>query len=354
MGEPGELFCIAIIELDLEPCPVEVDDILPWHRGVGREVKPMTAISKDVDYEPDFPLERFAIRNKCICLFIHGIDIDSLHLGFVKIIVINPVSDCAWTTALAGAFAFPLIMKDGVIAKTGYKLVSFGKNFFHEGYLRERRVRNQIARNPLELCLVVGQHLGVPIEERHIIVSAFFVSRLYCAKHHAVMQVGVDNSDSKDLKPVFNRSGTARPEPPYMRSLLPGFGDIRGINGNADAVAPLRLDEGVGTDMEVELHPVQIPLEGLSVALLGLASEPSQLQEIYSSGYHHKKKDYLDYVVSDTFVYICTAGELHHVCDEVAVLVKELGYQHDFEYLGNILKVTDNQRFNQFFYVKLC
>ena len=65
---------------------------------------------------------------------------------------------------------------------------------------------------------------------------------------------------------------------------------------------------------------------------------------LYAAG--QKKKDYLDYVISDTFVYICTAGELHHVCDEVAVLVKELGYQHDFEYLGNILKVTDNQRFN--------
>ena len=45
--------------------------------------------------------------------------------------------------------------------------------------------------------------------------------------------------------------------------------------------------EAVGGEVHVELQPVELPLERLSVALLATLAVASELQEIDFSGYGH-------------------------------------------------------------------
>ena len=90
------------------------------------------------------------------------------------------------------------------------------------------------------------------------------------------MKVCVYDAYAEDLKTVLDSSGTTGPESADVRSFLPGLGNIGRVDGDADAVASMGLDERIGADMEIELHPVHVlSLECLAVALLGLASEAS-------------------------------------------------------------------------------
>ena len=123
----------------------------------------MSAIGNDVDDQPDFSLQRLAICDERICLSIRRIHIDTVQFGIIKVVIIDPVSDCAGPSSFTGALASELVMQDRVIAQTRHKMISLGNDLVNERRIGESGVCDQIMGSPLKFFLIVGQHLDIPV-----------------------------------------------------------------------------------------------------------------------------------------------------------------------------------------------
>ena len=171
-------------------------------------------------------------------------------------------------------------MKHGVASQAAHQMELVGQDKVDKCLLREGRIADNVAGDALEFVLVVLEHLGIPLVERHLILlTAFLQRRLYGAEHHEIMKVDIDEAYAQNLQPVLDRTCASGPERTYMWSSLSRLGNIAGIYG--DAHPPGATTEVEGTHPQVELHPVHITVECLTVALLRTCSVASELEKIY-------------------------------------------------------------------------
>ena len=114
------------------------------------------------------------------------------------------------------------------------------------------------------------------------------VGRLESSKHEALMEEGVHDAHSEQLKSPFGLPGRARPEEPKSRSVLARLADIARIDSqclDADAVLEIVLGHA-----EVERYRVCTALlEVVAIGLLVIAAEGGKLSEI--SFLHHYIKN---------------------------------------------------------------
>ena len=77
--QPAILLGITEAELDLEPCPVEVQDFLARERGVGGEEQLVLACGHDPDDEPHLALQGLGVGKQRVGLARQSVHDDGCH-----------------------------------------------------------------------------------------------------------------------------------------------------------------------------------------------------------------------------------------------------------------------------------
>ena len=271
VSEAGELVRVTETELNLEPGVVDVEHVDSPHRGVGREVEPVRSVSQNVYHQLDIAAQGLAPGHELVCLLALATGLNLTHAAQVKIVEVNPLVD---------------VVQHRVVAEAADQVEADSHQLVDKRLDRERGVGHDTVGHQLELVSILPQNGYVPLVECHLLgFELTAVGRLHGTKHHAVLQVGVNQADAQYLQPMLDSRGTARPKTTHMRSLFARLGHIARVDGDGQTAAAVL--EAVGGEVHVELQPVELPLERLSVALLATLAVASELQEIDYSGYGH-------------------------------------------------------------------
>ena len=282
----GKLVPVAVAELDLEAGAVDVEHVDALHRRVGGEIQPVRPVLEDVDDQPDVPLQRLAAGDQLIGLLALDADFHLGHPAQIKVVEVDfPVIDPS-PAALAGRGAFVEVVEHRVVAQPADQLEAYAQQGVDERPDREGRVGHQRVGDLEQPVPVPVEHRDVPLVQRHLQgLELAAVEGLDCPQHHAVLDVGINQADAQDLQPVLDGRGTARPEAPHMGSLPARLGNVARVDGDGQTAAAIL--ETVRCQVHVILQPVELPPEGLAVALLAAPSVAPELQEIDLSGYGH-------------------------------------------------------------------
>ena len=280
VGEPGKLLAVPQQELDLEPCPVEVHDVLCRHLRVrGEEHLPglrflarfhavgndHTHIALQAGCPDDGCVESDRLAVVVVALFPEHVraEIVKVHLP-VHLLRPAPLS------CLRAGIE---ILQADVAAETADQAEAQHGHAVGKGLLREERVGHDNVADLQQRVFLPCKRAEIPCRERVGVLHPRDVlgrttrldgvHRLDCLQVHGIPLVRVNHGDVKDLQPVLGCGGAAGPEVAHAGCMFAALVDEARVDGQGDAVLL-----HVGGEPAVVAHPVEPLPEVLSEAAL--------------------------------------------------------------------------------------
>ena len=275
VGQTGELFSIAVEELDSEAQAVNPVDVLAREGQVGGEV-------------------------------------NLAHLGLLEH-VLSRVLDVNVAVELFGLStsfhprAVVEVSKPDIVEEAAHEVEGETLQPDDEGPFGEVGVGHDKVGQSTEPVGHRGEGPQVEADER---VGVVHVDEVVWGPSFPFAHEGLDRSEEKretvggineshaeDLKAPLRVIGRPGPEVAQPRGLLSRLGDVARVDGYRPEVS-----FGTGCQAGVERHPVELSLEVLAEAALARLAEPGHLAEVDASGYGKITNHGLDEEMFERFV----------------------------------------------------
>ena len=313
MSEPRELLGVTEDELQLEPCPVDVEDVSGGERQVRGEehlsgLSLLVRVKVVNDDNPHFTLK--ADRpDICGVQFIHKLVIHRvlfLEDVHVKVLEVNFPGKLLGTPSFPGLRTTIEILQVYVIAEAAYGIEAQFFDTGNEALLGEVSVSHNEITDGQQLFVYAAQHPQIPPREGIGIIhplgafglppTAFGSEGLLRFQEHGILGICINNREPQYLKIVFDGTGAARPEPVHAWGLLTCLGDEAWIDAYCDAVSHHWRKE-----VAVERKPVEGLLEVLAEPALTRVGAPRHLGEVHASGGCEKQLHGIDDELFESF-----------------------------------------------------
>ena len=314
VGQTGEMFSIAVEELDTEARAVNPVDVLAREGQVGGEVNLahlglLVGIVIDHDDCADGTHEADGIdlgevqRHDGIavldgCLLEHVLS---------RVLDVNVAVELLRPAASFRPGSVVEVAESDIVAEAAHKVEGEALQSENEGPFGEVGVGHDKVGQSTELVGHRGEGPQVEADERVLVIHVGEVVRgspfpfphegLYRNEENGETVGGIDESHAEDLKAPLSGVGRSGPEVSQSWGLLPRLRDVARVDGYRP-----EMPVGSGGQACVEGHPVELPLEVLAEAALARLAEPSHLAEIYASCYGKITNHGLDEEMFERFV----------------------------------------------------
>lgn len=313
--EPGQSLSRAVEELDLEPCPVEVEDIPCAERPVSEKVNLtglLLLVGVEIVHDDHLADAVKAVHSDFAGMHHDGFPVVSFgHLAgehFGR----KPVKVHASRELAGAALALMLwtgveIAHPGVVMKPADELEAHGPEPFHKRAVGKIRVRDNQAGNLQEAFgihvqgfqITSGQAVGlleILEESRPASLSVPALEGLDRLEMDGLLRVGVDHGDAEDLKPPLGHLRAAGPEVAQAGRLLAGLVDVAGVYRYGDA-----LGKHSGGKLGVVADPVEGPPVVLPIPAFTGVSGPRHGCVVDASAHDDVKNHGPDEEIAKTF-----------------------------------------------------
>ena len=132
MCESYKLLGIPVTELYLESGSVSPEHFLACHRELCGEEK-LVLLVRHYPYDKSyFPLHCLGVCEQRVSLSFQSLDMESLHTGVVKLLVVDLSVDKLWASSLAGSWSGVDVSQICIVTETADEMESGFSNAVHE------------------------------------------------------------------------------------------------------------------------------------------------------------------------------------------------------------------------------